>query len=120
MQQTDANINDKLAVRLFPRCSDPMFELEALIAMGVGAALVAVAPLVASVTGREHRITNAISGAGRSLTKQGLKVGICIADRSSGLVRRVGQGLSEAGESFTDLLAEAKADLEQAKAAKNG
>jgi hypothetical protein len=35
-------------------------------------------------------------------------------------VRRVGQGLSEAGESFTDLLAEAKADLEQAKSAKNG
>jgi len=97
-----------------------MFELEALIAMGIGAALVAVAPVVASVTGREHRITTAISGAGRNLTKQGFKLGLCIADRSSGLVRRVGAGLSEAGESFTDLLAEAKADLEQAKAAKNG
>lgn len=96
-----------------------MFELETLIAMGVGAALVAVAPVVAAVTGREHRLTNAMSSAGRSITKQGLKLGICLADRSSGLVRRVGHGLSEAGESFTDLLAEAKADLEQAKAAKS-
>lgn len=96
-----------------------MFELETLIAMGVGAALVAVAPVVASVTGREHRLANAISGAGRKVTKQGLKLGICLADRSSELVRRVGHGLSEAGESFTDLLAEARADVEQAKAAKN-
>ncbi len=95
-----------------------MFELEMLIAMGFGAALVAVAPVVAAVTGRENRVASAVSHTGRSITKQGLKLGICIADRSSGLVRKVGHGLSEAGESFTDLLAEAKADLEQAKAAK--
>lgn len=70
------------------------------------------------MTGREHRVANAISGTGRSLTKQGLKVGIRIAESTSGLARRVGQGLSEAGESISDLMAEAKADLEQAKAAK--
>jgi hypothetical protein len=97
-----------------------MFELETLIAMGVGAALVAVAPVVASVTGREHRLATSISAAGRNLTKPGLKLGICLADKSSGLVRKVGHGLSEAGESLTDLVAEARADLEQAKAAKNG
>ncbi len=95
-----------------------MFELETLLAMGVGAALVAVAPVVAAVTGRENRVATAISSTGRSITKQGLKLGICLADRSSNLVRKVGHGLSEAGESFTDLVAEAKADLEQAKAAK--
>ncbi|MFM7265052.1 MAG: hypothetical protein ACKOZW_05580 [Cyanobium sp.] len=95
-----------------------MLELETLIAMGLGAALVAVAPVVAAVTGREHRVADAISGAGRSLATQGFKVGIRIADSTSDLARRVGQGLSEAGESLTDLMAEAKADLEQAKATK--
>lgn len=95
-----------------------MLELETLLAMGLGAALVAVAPVVTAVTGREHRVAQAISGAGRSLTKQGLKVGIRIADSTAGLARRVGEGLSEAGESFTDLMAEAQADLDQAKAAR--
>jgi hypothetical protein len=96
-----------------------MLEFETLIAMGLGAALVAVAPVVAAVTGREHGVANAISGAGRSLAKQGLKVGIRIADGTSGLARRVGHGLSEAGETLTDLMAEAKADLDQAKAARD-
>ena len=97
-----------------------MFELETLIAMGVGAALVAVAPVVAAVTGRENKLATSISSAGRNLTKQGLKLGITVADASSGLIRKVGHGLSEAGESLTDLVAEARADLEQAKAAKKG
>ena len=95
-----------------------MFELETLIAFGIGAALVAVAPLAKAVTGRDHGITTSISNAGRSLTKQGLKLGIAVADASAGLVNKVGHGLSEAGESFTDLVAEARADLEQAKASK--
>ena len=95
-----------------------MFELETLIAMGVGAALVAVAPLAAAITGRESRLATSLSNAGRTITKQGLKVGICLADASANLASKVGHGLSEAGESFTDLVAEARADLEQAKAAK--
>jgi len=97
-----------------------MLEFETLLAMGLGAALVAVAPVVASVTGREHPLANSISSAGRRFTKQGLKLGICVADRSSALFQRVGHGLAEAGESLTDLVAEARADLEAAKAAKQG
>lgn len=95
-----------------------MLELETLLAMGLGAALVAVAPVVTAVTGREHRLATAISGAGRSLTKQGLKVGIRLADSTSGLARQVGHGLCEARESLADLVAEAQADLDQAKAAR--
>lgn len=95
-----------------------MFELETIIAFGIGAALVAVAPLATAITGKEHGIANSLSNAGRSLTKQGLKLGISVADATSSLVGKVGHGLSEAGESFTDLVAEARADLEQAKAAK--
>ena len=97
-----------------------MLELETLIAFSVGAVLVAVAPVVTSVTGRENRLATSISAAGRNLTKQGLKLVICVADRSSGLVNKVGHGLSEATESLTDLVAEARVDLVLAKAAKNG
>lgn len=97
-----------------------MFELETLIAFGIGAALVAVAPLATAITGRENGLANSISNAGRSLTKQGLKLGIRLADASGSLVGKVGHGLSEAGESFTDLVAEARADLEQAKPSKKG
>lgn len=96
-----------------------MFELETLIAMGIGAALVAVAPVVASVTGRDHKLATSISAAGRNLTKTGMKLGIRLADASSGLFSKIGHGLSEAGESFTDLMAEARADLEQAKTARD-
>ena len=97
-----------------------MLELETLIAFSVGAVLVAVAPVVTSVTGRENRLATSISATGRNLTKQGIKLVICVADRSSDLVNKVGHGLYEASESLTDLVAEARADLELAKAAKNG
>ena len=73
-----------------------MLELETLIAFSVGAVLVAVAPVVTSVTGRENRLATSISATGRNLTKQGIKLVICVADRSSDLVNKVGHGLSEA------------------------
>ena len=92
-----------------------MFELEMLVAMGLGAALVAVAPVVVSVTGRESRVATRISSLGRSITKQGLKFTIRLADRTSGLASKLGQGLSEAGECFGDLMAEARADIEQSR-----
>ena len=47
-----------------------MFELEYLVAFALGASLVAITPIAASVSGRESRLTKAISGAGRvSLSK---------------------------------------------------
>ena len=88
-----------------------MFELEYLIAFGIGAGLVAVTPVVASVAGKESSVTKSISGAGRGLTKQSLKLGLVIGSKCSGLFSGVKSGLTEVGESFGDILAEAKADL---------
>jgi hypothetical protein len=90
-----------------------MLELETLLAFGIGAGLVALAPLVAAVTGKESKITGAVTSTGRTITKQGLKIGIVVADKTSGAVKGLGRGLAEVGETFTDLLAEAKADLDQ-------
>ena len=96
-----------------------MFELEYLLAFALGASLVAITPIAASVSGRESRLTKAISGAGRSITKQGLKVGIVVGSKASGLFTGVKSGLSEVGESFGDILAEAKADLAETKPTKS-
>ena len=95
-----------------------MFELEYLVAFALGASLVAITPIAASMTGRESKLTKAISGAGRGITKQGLKVGIVVGSKASGLLTGVKSGLSEVGESFGDILAEAKADLAETKPSK--
>ena len=96
-----------------------MLELETLLAFGLGAGLMALAPVVAAVAGKESKITGAVSGTGRSITKQGLKLGLVVADKTSNAVKGIGRGLAEVGESFTDVLAEARADLAQpSKAAK--
>jgi hypothetical protein len=47
------------------------------------------------------------------ITKQGLKLGLVVADKTSSAVKGIGRGLAEVGESFTDVLAEARADLAQ-------
>ncbi|MBV2351760.1 hypothetical protein KUL97_08585 [Synechococcus sp. HK05] len=96
-----------------------MLELETLLAFGLGAGLMALAPVVAAVAGKDSKITGAVSGTGRSITKQGLKLGLVVADKTSSAVKGIGRGLAEVGESFTDVLAEARADLAQpSKAAK--
>ncbi|QNI85799.1 hypothetical protein SynPROS71_02023 [Synechococcus sp. PROS-7-1] len=92
-----------------------MFELEFLLAMGVGAALVAVAPAVKAVSGKETDWSRSVSNSGRTITKQGLKLGIRLADTTGALLKGVGHGFSEVSETFTDLLAEARADLETNK-----
>lgn len=92
-----------------------MLELETLVAFGLGAGLMALAPVVPAVAGKDSRITGAIAGTGRHITKQGLKIGLMVADRTSGAVRGISRGLAEVGESFTDVLAEAKADLAQSR-----
>ena len=88
-----------------------MFELEYLLAFGLGAGLVALTPVVATAAGKDSSITKAVSGAGRGLTKQSLKVGLLVSSKVLGLFSGVQSGLNEVGESFGDILAEAKADL---------
>ena len=92
-----------------------MFELEYLVAFGVGAGLVALTPVAASVAGRDSNLTKGISSAGRGLTKQGLKVGLIFGSKFSGLFTVIKSGVNEVGESFGDILAEAKADLAEPK-----
>ena len=88
-----------------------MFELEYLVAFSLGAALVAITPVVSTVAGRESSVTRTISGVGRGLTKQGLKVGIVIGSTITGAFSGLKSGVNEIGESFGDILAEAELDL---------
>ena len=88
-----------------------MFELETLAAFCLGAGLMALVPALSAVAGKDSKLTTAVSTTGRSITKQGLKVGLVVADKTSGVVKSVGRGLAEVGESFSDVMAEAKADL---------
>ncbi len=90
-----------------------MLELETLLAFGLGAGLMALAPVVAAVAGKDSKITGAVVGSGRNITKQGLKLGLVVADKASAAVKGIGRGVAEVGESFTDVLAEARADLAQ-------
>ncbi len=92
-----------------------MFELEYLLAFGLGAGLVAITPVVAAASGKESPITKTVSGAGRGLTKQSLKIGLFVGDKVTGLFAGVKSGLNEVGESFGDILAEAKADMATSK-----
>jgi len=92
-----------------------MLELETLIAFGFGAGLVALAPVVAAIAGKDSKITNSVTQAGRKITKQGIKVGLVVADKASDVAQGIGSGVSEVGESFRDIFAEAKADLAQTK-----
>lgn len=92
-----------------------MLELETLVAFGIGAGLVALAPVVAALAGKDSGITRGVTQTGRSLTKQGLKVGLVVADKAGAAVRGISHGLSEVGESFSDIVAEARADMAQAK-----
>ena len=95
-----------------------MLELETLVAFGIGAGLVALAPVLAAIAGKDSQITQRVTQAGRSLTKQGVKVGLVVADKAGAAGRTIASGLSEVGESFNDIFAEAKADLAQAKESK--
>ena len=95
-----------------------MLELETLIAFGFGAGLVALAPVVAAIAGKESKITESVTQAGRKITKQGIKVGLVVADKASDVAQGIGNSVSEVGESFRDIFAEAKADLAQTKEVK--
>lgn len=93
-----------------------MLELETLAAFCIGAGLMALVPALSAVAGKDSKLTTAVANTGRTITKQGLKAGLVVADKTTGVVKSVGRGLSEVGESFSDVMAEAKADLAKPKA----
>jgi hypothetical protein len=93
-----------------------MLQFETLIAFGIGAGLVALAPVVGFIAGKGSNLATSVGFAGRNLTKKGLKIGLKVTDRAGSAVRSIGNSFSEVGESFSDILAEAKADLAQPKA----
>lgn len=93
-----------------------MFELEMLVAFGIGAGLMALAPAVSAVTGGS-KLSRSMAETGRDLTKRGLKVGVVVADKVSEVTHSMVHNVSEIGESFNDLVAEARADLVQERAA---
>ncbi len=92
-----------------------MFELEVLAAFGIGAGLMALAPAVVAVTGG-NKLSRSMADTGRDLTKRGLKVGVIVIDKVSEATTSVVHNVSELGESFNDLVAEARADLVQDRA----
>ena len=92
-----------------------MFELEVLAAFGIGAVLMALAPAVAAVTGG-NKLSRGMADIGRDLTKRGLKVGVILIDKVSEATTSFVHNVSELGEGFNDLVAEARADLVQDRA----
>jgi len=51
-----------------------MFELETLVAFGIGAGLVALAPVLRSVLGTESSLAASVGSTGRNLTKKASKL----------------------------------------------
>ena len=87
-----------------------MFELETLLAFGVGAGLVALAPMVRRMG--HASLGDSMGQAGRSMAKGGIKVGVTVAGVASSAARNVAKHAAEAAESLVDLVAEAKAEME--------
>ena len=54
-----------------------MFELETALAFGVGAGLVAMAPMVRRMG--NHQLSDSMSTVGKSMAKNGIKVGVTVA-----------------------------------------
>ena len=92
-----------------------MFELETLVAFGIGAGLVALAPVAKAVLGKESSFAASVGTTGRNLTKASLKVGLFVVDKTASAAKVVGSGLADVGETFGDILAEAKSEIGQSK-----
>lgn len=85
-----------------------VFELETLIAFGLGASLVALAPVVRKYGNVE--LGDSMQNAGRSMAKQGIKVGVTVAGVAGAAVRGVAKRAAEAAESVGDLVAEVRSE----------
>jgi len=87
-----------------------MLELETLLAFGVGAGLVALAPMVRRLGNQQ--LGESMTHVGKTMAKGGIKVGVAVAGVASKAAHTVVSHASEASESFMDLVAEARTELQ--------
>ena len=91
-----------------------MFEFETVLAFGVGASLVALAPMVRRMG--NHQLGDSMSNVGKSMAKNGIKVGVPVAGVAGTAARNVARTAAEAAESLVDLVAEAKSEMDDTAA----
>ncbi len=89
-----------------------VFELETVLAFGVGAGLVALAPMVRKFG--NPQLGDSMNNMGRSMAKGGIKLGVTVAGVAGTAAKSVARHAAEAAESFGDLVAEARTELETA------
>lgn len=89
-----------------------MFELETVLAFGVGAGLVALAPMVRRLG--NPQLGDSMNHVGRTMAKGGIKVGVTVAGAAGSAARTVARHAAEAAESLGDLVAEARTELDGA------
>lgn len=87
-----------------------MFELETVLAFGVGAGLVALAPMVKRFG--NPQLGDSMNSTGRSMAKSGIKLGVTVAGAAGAAARGVAKGAAEAAESIGDLVAEARHEMQ--------
>ena len=87
-----------------------MLELETFFAFGVGAGLVALAPMVSRLG--NPQLGDSMNHVGRSMAKGGIKVGVTVAGAAGKAARSVALHVAEAAESLGDLVAEARTELD--------
>ncbi|MBV9387236.1 MAG: DUF5132 domain-containing protein [Chroococcidiopsidaceae cyanobacterium CP_BM_ER_R8_30] len=88
-----------------------LFFEQPLTALAVVAGAVVVAPILGAagtLAGKDTAVGESLSESSRNLAKAGIIWGMDILDKTQGVV-------AEAGESFQDLVAEARADRATAK-----
>ncbi len=76
--------------------------VEPMVALGLGLAALLVAPLVGALGNTEAG--QSLVDSGRSMTKHGIRIGV-------ETFNKVQETLAEVGESWNDLVAEAKAEV---------
>lgn len=103
-------IGSAFASAVLPKRQKFMFEFETVLAFGVGASLVALAPMVKRMG--NHQLSDSMSSVGKTMAKGGIKVGVTVAGVAGSAARNVARSAAEAAESFVDLVAEAKSEME--------
>jgi len=93
-----------------------MFELETVLAFGVGAGLVALAPMVRRLG--NPQLGDSMTNVGKSMAKNGIKVGVTVAGVASKAAQSVATHAAEAAESFVDLVAEARSEMTESSESK--
>jgi hypothetical protein len=87
---------------------DLLLGIEPIVALSVGVAAMAIAPVIGALGNTEAG--QKVADTGRDMTKNGLKWGLEAFDK-------IQSNLAEAGESWNDLMAEAQSEVKTAKKA---